>query len=83
MPLELLRQQNQDLWSVICSMCFAKDLPCAAFAMVSGVEQEAVNILVAGQHEKQANATGSKATLGTVLSNMGPLLQTLKTPAWA
>jgi hypothetical protein len=64
-------------------MCFTKDLPCVTFAMVSGVEKEDVNILLAGQHEKQANATESKATLGTVLGNLGPLLQTLKTPAWA
>ena len=45
------------------------------FAMVSGVEKEDVNILLAGQHEKQANATESKATLGTVLGNLGPLFQ--------
>lgn len=46
--------------------------------MVSGVEQEDVNILVAGQHQKQANAMESKVTLGTMFSKLEPLLQTLK-----
>jgi hypothetical protein len=59
-------------------MLFAEDFPSVAFTMVSGVEQGDVTILVAVKHKKQANATGEKATLGTMLSNLGPLLQNLK-----
>ena len=59
--------------------CFLQRIfPSVAFAMGNDVEQEDVNILVAGQHQKQANATESKVTLGTMFSKLGPLLQTLK-----
>lgn len=49
-----------------------------AFAVVNGVGQGDVNILVAVKHKKQANATGKKTTAGTVLRNLESLLQNLK-----
>lgn len=55
-----------------------------AFAIVNwGVRQEDVNILVAVKYKNQANAPGKKTTAGTVLRNLGPLLDILQTPAWA
>lgn len=62
-------------------MLIAKDFHSMAFAIVNGVGQGDVNILVAVKHTQkntQANATGKKTTAGTVLRNLGPLLQTFK-----
>lgn len=54
-----------------------------AFAIVNGVGQRDVNILVAVKHtythtHTQANATGKKTTASTMLRNLGHLLQTFK-----
>lgn len=79
LPFQLLRQQDQAPLSVICGMLIAKDLHSMAFAIVNwGVRQEDVNILVAVKYKKQANAPGKKTTAGTVLRNLGPLLDILK-----
>lgn len=60
LPFQLLRQQYQTLYSVICGILIAKDFHSITFATVNGVGQSDVNILAVVKHKNQANATRTK-----------------------